>query len=633
MPSQSLWTLRRISRRIGNIQRQVPEPVPVDTKDQTSNNYLHQTGQKYALAAPKGMGNACYQISALFSTPTLQDDDSVQQLCEECSLIDLTLLLPTGHKHRKRGDYQPMFAKTTSRLSRSCLFCHFLCTVLGDRISSLDSDVIRLRPVAVAEIRGDSQKVHGRYVWVIHLEHGKPVSWPLSVTVNSALSERGLQHAAFGGRRIERLIGESQIRLFQQWIRTCHYLHGVKCNPFVKREPRSGMRLGLQYIWIDALCIVQDDEQDKQRQIKHMDLIYALASLTIVAASGSDCSIGLHGVSLPRQQQATVQIGDLELICMFVTEDQALEEITQDSHFRSDDTFAFTLPEKRIGDDSSARYQFYSLLRDYRMRNLSDPADILDAFTGITNAFQPLLGDFCFGLPANHIITALAWQLNTSIQPRDRFDYPSWSWAAWVSSLRGLDVRYIPYYTLDRGIRRVCKIDEQALHCIEDVGRANKLSCHIDDSGIIAREEELRDIVLRSSIPTSHFLVITTEIADIPVVPYVCKRNSAYVHVKLGQLERGECNENCVNDCKPTDFDKQESPDCMSLRRDWKEKQPNVLSYIAVCTPGSSTADNKRIIIMLVDFIGDIAFRIDVCEISVELWQSCEPTERMILLA
>lgn len=43
--------------------------------------------------------------------------------------------------------------------------------------------------------------------------------------------------------------------------------------------------LNFQYLWVDSLCIIQDSEEDKAQQISQMDLVYGLASLTIVQAS------------------------------------------------------------------------------------------------------------------------------------------------------------------------------------------------------------------------------------------------------------------------------------------------------------------------------------------------------------
>ena len=54
--------------------------------------------------------------------------------------------------------------------------------------------------------------------------------------------------------------------------------------------------LGEQYLWVDALCIVQDDKLEKAKVIGEMDLIYSRAELTLVAAFGSNAEAGLPGV-------------------------------------------------------------------------------------------------------------------------------------------------------------------------------------------------------------------------------------------------------------------------------------------------------------------------------------------------
>ena len=54
--------------------------------------------------------------------------------------------------------------------------------------------------------------------------------------------------------------------------------------------------LGQRFLWVDSLCIVQDDPQDKNGLIPFMDLIYDRAFLTIVAATGQDSGAGLPGL-------------------------------------------------------------------------------------------------------------------------------------------------------------------------------------------------------------------------------------------------------------------------------------------------------------------------------------------------
>jgi hypothetical protein len=77
-------------------------------------------------------------------------------------------------------------------------------------------------------------------------------------------------------------------------------------NEEIAMTIRDAMRftrdMKVRYLWVDALCIVQDDDESKYLQIMHMDAVYRQATLTIVAGDNFDAANGICGLdSRPRE--------------------------------------------------------------------------------------------------------------------------------------------------------------------------------------------------------------------------------------------------------------------------------------------------------------------------------------------
>ncbi len=85
----------------------------------------------------------------------------------------------------------------------------------------------------------------------------------------------------------------------------------------VRHVMRIVQLLGYRYLWVDALCILQDDEAAKQSDIGNMAAIYATAVATIIAGDGDadDGILGLRGVSPPRSiRQQVFPLGTARVI-------------------------------------------------------------------------------------------------------------------------------------------------------------------------------------------------------------------------------------------------------------------------------------------------------------------------------
>ncbi|KAF2125639.1 HET-domain-containing protein [Dothidotthia symphoricarpi CBS 119687] len=271
--------------------------------------------------------------------------------------------------------------------------------------------------------------------------------------------------------------------------------------------------LNEHWIWIDRLCIVQDDEVSKQVQIDAMDAIYGRATFTLVAAVDPSKAVGLPGVQgRPRasfldndtrlynaegckidlnffvavddsnwnMRGWTFQERLLSKRCIYITKYQVYftcshvliqEELgkfsRKDDHIISPPSH-FSVPAIH---ELRTKRSYLDCACHYTARNLSYASDIEKAFTGVSNVLATKMDTaFLYCLPEKYLTTSLLWHsISHPVTRReDVAEIPSWSWASWSGAInyRGAfstdmianDIgRLVTFHiqTIDLGLRRL----------------------------------------------------------------------------------------------------------------------------------------------------------------------------------
>jgi len=246
-------------------------------------------------------------------------------------------------------------------------------------------------------------------------------------------------------------------------------------------------QLGLDFLWIDALCIVQDDAADIQSHLARMDVIYNNAELTIVSA-GPNAAEGLPGCQgnprPPRQLEfaaegvalVNTQPGFAETVSrsawesrgwtfqekvfsrrmLVFTDLQAFWQCHEATWFEDtvlepweDNVTAVRLGERRHsmskGFSSTlelthgvhlppSRHRYRELVAAYLHRQLSFPEDILNAFRGVLKQqVESDEGGDLWGIPRKHLAATIGWRHDTTKGSNRRPGFPSWSWAGWIT--------------------------------------------------------------------------------------------------------------------------------------------------------------------------------------------------------
>lgn len=68
------------------------------------------------------------------------------------------------------------------------------------------------------------------------------------------------------------------------------------------------LSIGIQYLWIDSICIIQKDQKDWQQEAGKMYAVYKNSFLTLAALSGPDSTFGLRTASVKQRSTPIAQL-------------------------------------------------------------------------------------------------------------------------------------------------------------------------------------------------------------------------------------------------------------------------------------------------------------------------------------
>ncbi|KAL9105694.1 MAG: hypothetical protein Q9227_009178 [Pyrenula ochraceoflavens] len=252
-------------------------------------------------------------------------------------------------------------------------------------------------------------------------------------------------------------------------------------------------KLGLKYLWIDALCIIQDSEEDLEMELPCMADIYSRSTITLAATMAKDVRVGCSSRSnklslVPCNPAAGViiqpdysrhrwihQKGALELRAWTFQEVQLSHRVlrcggeelvwlcrhckrregdplAEATHQWADTGTYFGTraldDERRLKDIGLTLNMWYQLVSQFTTRHISFTTDRLPAFSGMASHFGSVLRQllaqkysegpqtllesplkYLAGLWRYDLIRGLCWR---TLYPGRRvpFRAPSWSWAA-----------------------------------------------------------------------------------------------------------------------------------------------------------------------------------------------------------
>lgn len=247
-------------------------------------------------------------------------------------------------------------------------------------------------------------------------------------------------------------------------------------------------RLGRRYIWVDALCMVHDDEAQLERDLVNMASIFANADLSITIPS-VPASSGLHGIpdvtppiakrdyyrprwwevpnklakrieehqkvlndvswgSAWRKRAWTFQENHFSNRLLVIDEKSMVWQCRCQVYFEGaqlpERQEAYTTHGQGVRIPKPTFKDYGTLVSTVNSRQLRSAEESLYVFGGIMGALDASWSaGWISGLPSQYFDLALVWYNEKPLKKRGSLNSdltaPSWSWAAWEGAIAFLD--------------------------------------------------------------------------------------------------------------------------------------------------------------------------------------------------
>ncbi|KAF4637187.1 hypothetical protein G7Y89_g893 [Cudoniella acicularis] len=467
-----------------------------------------------------------------------------------------------------------------------------------------------------------------------------------------------------------------QLRLLQENYKDFTQEFGLRSQ--VNKLPRTIYdamdltgRLRERYLWVDALCIIQDDPADLNIQIQHMNVVYGCATLTIVAAAGSDSNAGLPGLnpksrdvlSIAREIQGVSLIASLPDFASAISEsvwesrgwtmqEKVLSKRLilfaeyqlfyhcnsatwcEDASWESQDPYFHLQPgwgamspglrEIGLPHHSLSGFEKYTyLVKGYITRQLSYQSDALNAFAGaLTDLSKELNTPFIWGLPASAFDDALSWRYVFQKASQRREGFPSWSWLGWRASERLGDMNFA--FDHHRHVKTISVIQWNQVTAegeVRVIGQPPTPSLELP---------ELKDLPTPRAALNNHHLLFWAQSAHL----FVSREPDA---TWRGSISGHGCYNYAVG-VRNADGDLKMFTG-IYLHEDWRRAQPDLLEFILIHRRISKGLSGEKgvqegISLMLVESKQGIHYRVQLVSHQVQesWWVDAQPAWKVIIL-